>query len=53
MKELKLAGGDFHGDERVGSALRHALECVLEDPAKNTPEALRAIVRDYLRREAP
>ena len=53
MKELKLAGTDFRGDERVGATLRHALECVLEDPAKNTPEHLRAIARDFLRREAP
>jgi len=53
MKELKLAGNDFRGDERVGAALRHALECVLEDPAKNTRDDLRAIARDYLRREAP
>jgi tRNA nucleotidyltransferase (CCA-adding enzyme) len=53
MKELKLAGSDFRGDERVGAALRHALECVLEDPTKNTPDNLRAIARDYLRREAP
>jgi len=53
MKELKLAASDFRGDERVGAVLRHALECVLEDPAKNTPQQLRAIARDFLRREAP
>jgi tRNA nucleotidyltransferase (CCA-adding enzyme) len=53
MKDLKLVGYDFRGDERVGAVLRHSLECVLEDPAKNTPEHLRAIAHDYLRREAP
>jgi NAD-dependent DNA ligase len=50
MQQLKLVPGDFRGDGRVGAALRHALECVLEDPTKNTPQSLRAIVRDYLKR---
>ena len=49
MRELGLAGSEFRGDERVGAALRHSLECVLEDPSKNSAEALRGIARDFLR----
>ena len=48
MRELGMAGADFGGDRRVGAVLQHSLECVLEDPAKNEPQALRAIARDYL-----
>ncbi|MDQ6768025.1 MAG: HD domain-containing protein [Candidatus Eremiobacteraeota bacterium] len=51
MRKLKLVGSDFRGDGRVGAALRHLLECVLEDPAKNTAEQLRAIAREFLQRE--
>ncbi len=50
MRELGLAGEDFHGDQRVGATLRHCLECVLEDPAKNTPDQLRAIAREFLQK---
>jgi hypothetical protein len=39
----------------VGRALRHLTECVLDDPARNTPEALEALLvawRDARRRGA-
>jgi poly(A) polymerase/tRNA nucleotidyltransferase (CCA-adding enzyme) len=48
MRELKLVDGWFTGDARVGRVLRHCLECVLEDPAKNEPKQLRAIAREFL-----
>lgn len=51
MKELGLVGDGFRGDGRVGAVLRHCLECVLEDPQKNTVEGLRALARDFLRSE--
>jgi tRNA nucleotidyltransferase (CCA-adding enzyme) len=51
MRELGLVGPDFRGDARVGAVLRDCLECVLEDPAKNTPEHLGAIARETLRRK--
>jgi len=31
----------------VGEALRHLLDCVLNDPGLNTPEALTAVARDW------
>jgi len=51
MRELGLVGPDFRGDARVGAVLRDCLECVLEDPAKNTGEHLRAVAREALRRK--
>jgi tRNA nucleotidyltransferase (CCA-adding enzyme) len=51
MQDLKLAGEAFRGDSRVGGVLRHCLECVLEDPQKNTPQQLRTIAREYLKAE--
>ncbi len=51
MVELKLVAHDFKGDGRVGAVLRYCLECVLEDPQKNTPEKLRSIARGYLQDE--
>jgi tRNA nucleotidyltransferase (CCA-adding enzyme) len=51
MQALKLVGDDFKGDGRVGAVLRHCLECVLEDPQKNTAEQLRAVAREFLQRE--
>lgn len=50
MKELQIVGKDFRGDARVGAALRHCLEAVLDDPGKNTADQLRAIARDVLYR---
>ena len=50
MRELHLAAADFRGDGRVGAVLRHCLECVLEDPAKNSPEELRAFAREFMQR---
>lgn len=37
----------------VGRALRHLLECVLEDPAQNEPAALRALLCAWREAEAP
>jgi len=51
MRELGLVGPDFRGDARVGAVLRDCLECVLEDPAKNTGEQLRAVACKALRRK--
>jgi tRNA nucleotidyltransferase (CCA-adding enzyme) len=48
MRELGMAKDGFAGDRRVGAVLQHCLECVLEDPANNEAQALRAIARDYL-----
>jgi tRNA nucleotidyltransferase (CCA-adding enzyme) len=47
MAELGLVGDDFEGDARVGAALKHCLEQVLDDPQKNDRAVLRGIVRDY------
>ena len=48
MRELGLAGPDFAGDSRVGAALQHCLEQVLDEPQNNDPATLRRIVRDFL-----
>lgn len=50
MRELGLAGEDFHGDKRVGAALRMCLEEVLDDPDRNEPETLRGLVRSFFKR---
>jgi len=50
MRALGIAGADFAGDARVGKALAHCLEQVLDDPARNDPALLRADVRDYFAR---
>ncbi|HEY5093679.1 MAG TPA: HD domain-containing protein, partial [Candidatus Eremiobacteraceae bacterium] len=47
MRELKLVGPEFSGDRRVGEALNHCLEQVLDDPALNERESLRALVRAF------
>ena len=47
MRALGLAGPEFAGDERVGKALAHCLEHVLDDPRSNDPATLRAVVRSY------
>ena len=47
MRALGLAGPDFAGDARVGKALAHCLEQVLDDPRKNDVAVLRAIVREF------
>ena len=44
-----MVGRDFRGDGRVGATLRHLLETVLENPERNSEEALREIAREYLR----
>jgi tRNA nucleotidyltransferase (CCA-adding enzyme) len=48
MRELGLAGPDYTGDAKVGAALRHCLEQVLDDPRNNEPATLRRIVRTFL-----
>ena len=47
MRERKIVGPDFNGDRRVGDALNHCLEQVLDDPALNERESLRALVRAF------
>ena len=47
MRELKLVGEDYAGDARVGAALKHCLEFVLDDPQKNDAAGLRDIVRNF------
>lgn len=47
MRDLKLVGPEFAGDRRVGDALNQCLEQVLDDPALNERESLRAIVRAF------
>jgi tRNA nucleotidyltransferase (CCA-adding enzyme) len=47
MRDLKLVGPDFAGDRRVGEALNQCLEQVLDEPALNERESLRALVRAF------
>jgi poly(A) polymerase/tRNA nucleotidyltransferase (CCA-adding enzyme) len=47
MRDLKLVGAEFAGDRRVGEALNHCLEQVLEDPTLNERETLRALARAF------
>jgi hypothetical protein len=47
MRAKGLVDADFRGDERVGEALRFSLERVLDDPAHNDRDRLRALVGDY------
>ncbi len=36
---------------QVGRALRHLTDQVVEDPSRNTPEALRALLAAWARRQ--
>ncbi len=36
---------------RVGRALHHLTECVLDDPSRNEPDTLRRLLREWARRE--
>jgi hypothetical protein len=47
MREAKLVSPEFNGDRRVGEALEHCLEQVLDDPTLNDRETLRALVRAF------
>ncbi|HEY7982253.1 MAG TPA: HD domain-containing protein [Candidatus Eremiobacteraceae bacterium] len=47
MRELKIVAPEFTGDRRVGDALNHCLEQVLDDPALNERASLRALVRAF------
>ena len=50
MREAGVVGADYRGDARVGEALQAALEAVLDDPHKNEPHILRALVRAHFGR---
>lgn len=49
MMDAGMAGASFRGDARVGAALRHCLELVLENPGANNVATLSAAVIEYLR----
>lgn len=48
MRVLGLAGGP-----RVGAALRHLTDLVIEDPSRNEPERLRALLSEWAARPQP
>lgn len=48
MVRMGLATRDFRGDKRVGEALRHLFEQVTEQPERNEPATLRALLEQYL-----
>jgi tRNA nucleotidyltransferase (CCA-adding enzyme) len=48
MIECGRAPADFRGDKRVGDALAYLFEQVTEQPERNEPEALRALLDHYL-----
>jgi len=47
---MEIVGAD--SGTWVGEALRHLLDCVLEDPSANSTEALAALARDWWARRA-
>lgn len=53
MRQMGLAPEGFQGDARVGAVLRYCLDAVLEEPRKNTPQALLEIAREFLSRGEP
>jgi hypothetical protein len=48
---MDLAGAD--PGAWVGETLRHLLDCVVEDPARNTPPTLAALARAYWASRGP
>jgi len=52
MRDAKLVSPDFNGDRRVGEALEHCLEQVLDDPTLNDRETLRALVQAFFSRSS-
>jgi len=48
MRAERIVDADFDGDKRVGETLAYCLEKVLDDPALNDGQALRAIARDFI-----
>jgi len=48
MRVQGMVRPDFRGDARVGAALQHCLEQVLDDPVKNEPAVLKRVVKGYL-----
>ena len=47
MVDLGIVDPSFVGDARVGNALKHCLEQVLDDPRKNDPAILNELVRGF------
>jgi tRNA nucleotidyltransferase (CCA-adding enzyme) len=48
MRAERIVDADFDGDKRVGETLAYCLEKVLDDPALNDGQALRALARDFI-----
>jgi tRNA nucleotidyltransferase (CCA-adding enzyme) len=48
MVALGQEGAGFRGDRRVGDALRYLFEQVTEQPERNQPDTLRALLKHYL-----
>lgn len=51
MVHMGLAQRDFRGDKRVGDALGYLFEQVTEQPERNEPATLRALLEQYLAQE--
>jgi tRNA nucleotidyltransferase (CCA-adding enzyme) len=48
MRAERVVDADFNGDKRVGETLAYCLEKVLDDPALNDGQALRAVAREFI-----
>lgn len=51
MVQMSMAAPNFRGDERVGEALRFLFEQVTEQPERNEPATLRALLERHLSEE--
>ncbi|HEY9180868.1 MAG TPA: HD domain-containing protein, partial [Candidatus Baltobacteraceae bacterium] len=51
MVRAGLAPAGFRGDQRVGAALQYLFEQVTEQPERNEPATLRALLEQYLAQE--
>jgi hypothetical protein len=51
MVNMSLAPAGFIGDKRVGDALQYLFEQVTEQPERNEPATLRALLEQYLGRQ--
>lgn len=51
MVRLGLEAAGFRGDKRVGDALQYLFEQVTEQPERNEPATLRALLEQYLAQE--
>jgi putative nucleotidyltransferase with HDIG domain len=47
MVRMGLAPADFRGDKRVGDALQYLFEQVTEQPERNQPDTLHALLKQY------